>query len=101
MSKQAIRGTLLDKQVHYTLAEVCQVCASESEWVIAMVEEGVLQPSGKNREQWRFPGSSLHVAMRAHRLQNDFGLNPCGVALVLELLEEIETLRSRLRVTGT
>ena len=34
--------------------------------------------------------------MRAHRLQRDLGLNLAGVALALELLDEIEALRSRI-----
>jgi len=33
----------------------------------------------------------------AFRLQHDLGINLAGVALVLDLLEEIEQLRSRLR----
>jgi chaperone modulatory protein CbpM len=49
---------------------------------------------------WRFPGSSLHTAMKARRLQQDLDLNISGVALVIDLLEEIESLRKRLDMLG-
>jgi chaperone modulatory protein CbpM len=64
---------------------------------VQLVELGVLQPAGTNRRNWRFPGDSLHVALKARRLQQDLDLNLSGVALVLELLEEVELLRSRLQ----
>ena len=89
--------TVLDRSVRYSLTEVCRVCGSDKEWVIELVEEGILQPAGESRDQWRFTGGSLHKAMRARRLQRDLDLNLAGVALTLELLDEIEALRSRLR----
>ena len=96
MKERTITGVLLDEQVFYSLREVCHVCGSQSEWVVELVEQGILQPTGAAREDWRFPGNSLHTAMRAHRLQRDLGLNLAGVALALELLDEIEALRSRI-----
>ena len=44
---------------------------------------------------WRFSGSALRRAATAQRLTRDLGLNAAGVALALDLLEEIETLRIR------
>lgn len=96
MIRKTVKGILLDEQVHYSLKDICRICESQTEWVIELVEYGVLQPSGKSRHQWQFSGSSLHTAMRARRLQQDLGLNFSGIALVLELLDEVETLRSRL-----
>ena len=96
MPRRTVTGTLLDEQVYYSLQDVCQVCESRTEWVVELVEQGVLQPLGDNRRQWQFPGSSLHTAMKARRLQRDLDLNLAGVALALELLEEIESLRARL-----
>ena len=60
------------------------------------MDQGILQPTGARRDDWQFPGNSLHTAMRAHRLQRDLGLNLEGVALALELIDEIEALRSRI-----
>ena len=96
MTRQALTGILLDDQVFYSLKDVCHVCECQTEWVVALVEQGVLHPSGGGRQAWQFPGSSLHMAMKARRLQQDLNLNLSAVALVLDLLEEIESLRARL-----
>jgi chaperone modulatory protein CbpM len=96
MTKKILSGTLLDEQVHLSLTEFCQACSSRTEWVIELVEEGILEPSGEESSRWSFPGNSLSKAQRARRLQHDLEINLAGVALVLELLDEIEALRSRL-----
>ena len=96
MTKRVATGILLDERVYYSLREVCQVCDSRTEWVVELVELGILEPTGASRSEWQFPGDSLHTAMRAQRLQRDLGINLPGVALALELLEEIENLRTRL-----
>lgn len=96
MTMQVISGIVLDEHVVYSLEEICDVCAIRSEWVVELVELGVLQPRGTRRRDWRFAGDNLHTAMKARRLQRDFDLSLTGVALVLELLEEIESLRCQL-----
>jgi chaperone modulatory protein CbpM len=97
MTKKIISGTLLDDQVYLSLTEISDACSTRTEWVVELVEEGILEPSGEERSHWQFSGSSLSRAVRARRLQHDLEINLAGVALVLDLMEEIETLRSRLR----
>lgn len=80
-----------------TLRDLSRACAMHAEWVIELVEEGVLDPTGRDLTNWRFPAASLRRARIASRLQSDLGINLAGVALALDLLEEIETLRKRLR----
>ena len=41
--------------------------------------------------------AELRRVRRAQRLQRDLGVNTPGIALALELLEEVESLRARLR----
>jgi chaperone modulatory protein CbpM len=96
MTKKILSGTLLDEQVHFSLTEFCQACSSGAEWVIELVEEGILEPSGAESSRWSFPGDSLSKAQMARRLQHDLEINLAGVALVLDLLDEIEVLRSRI-----
>ena len=57
----------------------------------------MLQPSGESPEQWRFSGRSLSRVRVAARLRRDLEINPPGVALALDLLDEIEQLEARLR----
>jgi chaperone modulatory protein CbpM len=92
-----LTGQNLDEEETLTLVDLCRACAMHAEWVIELVEEGVLEPAGLGRTNWRFSGTSMRRARMAVRLQRDLGINLAGVALVLDLLDEIETLRKRLR----
>ena len=62
-----------------------------------LVEEGVIEPRGPGRPQWRFAATTVVRVEKARRLQNDLGVNLPGVALALQLLDRIDALESRLR----
>ena len=64
-----------------------------------MVEQGVLEPSGKRGHHWCFPANSIRRTRIAARLQRDLGVNLAGVALALDLLERVDELQARLRAT--
>ena len=93
-------AVLVEEEVQFTLVELSRACGAESEQLVALVEEGVLTPIGDERRDWRFADTSLRRARAAVRLTRDLELNAAGVALVLDLLDEIEALRSRLRRLG-
>ena len=93
-------GLVLDKEVSLTLEDVCRACAVETTFIIALVEEGVLEPIGSDYKEWRFPAASLQRARAAMRLQRDLSINLTGIALALELMDEIERLRARLNRFG-
>jgi chaperone modulatory protein CbpM len=92
-----LNGLVLDETVTLTLEELSLACAVRVEHIIALVEEGILEPTGHDRHEWCFTGSSLGRARIAMRLQRDLDINLAGVALALDLMEELETLRTRLR----
>lgn len=97
-SEQETRfGVVLDESVEFSLSEVCNTCHVHAEAVIQLVEVGVLEPSGRDPAQWRFPGQALRRIERALNLQRDLDINPAGVALVLDLLDQIDRLHDRLR----
>jgi chaperone modulatory protein CbpM len=87
-----ISAVLLDDSVEFSLTEVCVACRVSEELVVEIVAEGIVEPSGNDRAQWRFTGIARR-AWRALRLQHDFGINLAGAALALDLLEELERLR--------
>lgn len=91
-----IVGILVEEHAELTLHEVSGACAVEVESILALIDEGVLSPVGGEVPQWRFSGAQLRRATTALRLQRDLGINPAGVALALELLDEIGRLRVRL-----
>ncbi len=96
MKQQILNGMLLDETIELSLGELCAACNRHAEWVIELVEEGILEPVSSEGGQWRFTGTSLQRAQTALRLQNDLGINLAGVALVLDLLDEIRTLEAKL-----
>lgn len=101
MQEIILNGILLDEETELSLNELCCAVSSSAEWIIELVEEGVLEPVEAKmfrlqQTQWRFSVNSLQRAHTAISLQRDLGINIAGVALALDLLEEIEKLESRL-----
>ena len=94
MNTKVLSGIVLDEETVLSLGDLCNACSRHAEWVVELVDEGILQPAGRNQEQWRFSGSSLQRARTAMRLQQDLQINLAGVALALDLLDEIESLRA-------
>jgi chaperone modulatory protein CbpM len=90
-------SSIVEQQVRFTLVQLSQACSSSTVRLVALVEEGVLEPSGTAPGDWLFDGGSLRRARLALRLERDLELNEAGVALALELLDEISELRARLR----
>ena len=87
---------LLDENSQLTLRELCIACALTAEQVMALMEEGVIEPHVAT-EPMIFSGVCVRRVRRVVRLERDLGVNHAGAALALELLEEIEQLRARIR----
>ncbi len=87
---------LLDEDLVFSLNDLAQRGAVHVEVIIELVEEGVLEPEGKAPEQWRFRGPDLVRLHRAINLQRDLELNLPGIALAIELLDELDELRAKL-----
>jgi chaperone modulatory protein CbpM len=92
-----LTGEVLEDEVELTLGELSRACQVSAERVLELVDEGILEPRGRDPARWRFHGVSVRRARCAIRLQRDLGVNPAGAALALDLLEELERLRVRLR----
>jgi chaperone modulatory protein CbpM len=92
-----IEGVVLDEELTVTFAELEQLCGSSTETLERLIDEGVLHPRGSGHEGWCFSGHEIGRARRALRLQRDLELDYAGVALALELLDQIDVLRARLR----
>jgi chaperone modulatory protein CbpM len=96
MKQKVLTGVLLDEKIELSLIELSQACSSSTEWVVELVEEGVLEPTRHEQAHWRFSGTSLQRAHTARRLQHDLEIDLAGVALALDLMDEIDALRERL-----
>ena len=94
----ALSGTILTEESELTLGQFCQACSIRTELVIEMVEEGILEPTGEDREHWHFRAGSIRRAGTAQSLRRALDVNMAGAALAIELLDRIETLRHKIRV---
>lgn len=100
MKKQTVSlltGEVLEDEVELTLGELCRVCQVPAEQVFELVEEGILEPLGRDPQGWRFRGISVRRVRCTLRLERDLGVNAAGAALALDLLDELEALRARMR----
>ena len=92
-----VSGYILEEESALTLAELCWTCQAPAETMIRLIDHGVITPfEGSTSRQWRFHRSSLIRADKALRLKRDLGINLAGTALALELLDEIDQLRTQM-----
>lgn len=95
-----LQGQVVEEEIHLTLTEFCQACGAAEEYVTDWVLEGILEPAGQRPQDWQFSGLSLRRAHQALRLARDLEINAAGVALVMDLLDEIENLKAQLKRRG-
>jgi chaperone modulatory protein CbpM len=95
-SAPVVRAELVDTATLCTFAELCLACNVDANWIIELVEHGVIEPVGQVSADWRFTSLSIVRIAKAKRLERDLNLNPPGLAVVLDLLDEIDDLRAQL-----
>ncbi|MEQ7920586.1 chaperone modulator CbpM [Xanthomonas sp. WHRI 1810A] len=84
--------------VELDMKEFCQVVDMPAAYVIKIVEHGILEPQGKKPDEWLFDTYSLSVAKRAAKLHHELALEWDGVALALDLLDELDHVRAENRM---
>ena len=95
---QALLGAIFEESAVLTVMDLSRMCAVDEQHIVEFVEEGVLNVVEMNTAEWHFTGAALRRARLALRLERDLELNLAGVALALELIEELQRLRRELQV---
>ena len=80
--------------VQLDMQTLCREADLPAAYVIEIVEHGILEPQGRQPKDWRFTDYELTLAKRAAKLRHDLELEWEGVALALDLLEEVQQLRA-------
>lgn len=93
---RAIPGTIFDESAILSIQDLSRMCSVDERHIVEFVEEGVLSVVTVSSE-WRFTGEALRRARLALRLERDLELNLAGVALAVELIEELAQLRRELK----
>lgn len=84
---------VLDATTLISLEELSRASGADEAWVMEMISHGVISPDASGT---RYAALSITRIRKARRLEQDFELNAPGVALALDLLDEIDRLRARL-----
>jgi chaperone modulatory protein CbpM len=83
-----------------TLEEICAACALEREWIVVRVREGLIPATGLTDAEWRFTTSAVARVRRMREIERTYDAAPELAALVADMLEQMDELRSRLRRAG-
>jgi chaperone modulatory protein CbpM len=86
---------ILDEAEQLTREELARLCRVDMTWIDEMIAHGVIAPV--QQRTMHFSAVTITIIRKARRLEQDFALNVPGVALALDLLEEIERLRAEVK----
>ena len=94
-----------EDEASLTLEELCSVCALERDWLVVRVREGLIPASGASDPRvshtaWRFTTTTLARVRRMREIERTYDAAPELAALVADMLEELDTLRARIRRSG-
>jgi chaperone modulatory protein CbpM len=92
-------GVCLGEQAWLELDEFARACGVDADFVLRLVDEDLVRPPVE-APRWLFGGDELARVRRIRRLQRDFEANLQSVAVMLDLLDEIERLRAALQRAG-
>ncbi|MBA2709571.1 MAG: MerR family transcriptional regulator [Tatlockia sp.] len=81
---------------YLSLTEVSSSFGVSSETVLAIIDEGIITIQKDDKNQLCFTNEAMRDIRTVLRLTKDLGVNLAGAGLALELLEEINNLRSKL-----
>ncbi len=98
---QVVSSSVMEDITELTLDDLCRACSAQANIIIDLVREGVIEGVEVVHrlppEHWRFTGLHLHRAKVAMRLHRDLGVNFAGAALALQLMDELQTLKEKMR----
>ncbi len=87
---------IVEESIELDLEQVSSSLGCDVDLIVTLVHEGALEVQGNVPAQWRFHGAALQRARRAVRLVRDLDINPPGVALALDLLDQVRQLEAQL-----
>jgi chaperone modulatory protein CbpM len=91
-----IECLIVEEQVEFTLLELCRVSGASKNQISEWIEQGAIEPKRADEVDGPyFDGTSLRRARKARHLAQDLEINAAGIALALDLLDEIEALRAQ------
>lgn len=98
MAGKDITVLSIEAQSELSLDELCEACHVTHEFIHELIEYGAIEPKGISIEVWRFNPEHMQRIQTVKRLQSDLEVNLPGAALAIDLMDQIEELRSQLEL---
>jgi chaperone modulatory protein CbpM len=95
---KTVVGVLIEDATTFSYTEICHQYQIPEEFLIEMIEYGVFPVTSFQKEHIALDAKSLKRLESAFRLHRDLDINVPGVALAVELLEEVEKMRCELDI---
>ncbi len=86
---------LVEADVWLSLNELCERCGLKQTLVVELVELGLVTPETVTAERWQFQLSVVPTLHQAVRLRRELDLDWQGVAVAMDLLEQLQALRQQ------
>lgn len=94
-----LEAEIVDEQYIFDLHHFAQACGQSPEWVLQLLEYEIL-PARTDTRIHQFFGEELTRARRAYRLQRDFEASLSAVAMMLDLIDEVQQLRNQVKYSS-
>lgn len=91
-----IEAQIIDEQVSFDLEHFSQACGQSPEWILQLLEYDIL-PNRPEERIHQFFVDDVTRARRAYRLQRDFNASLTAVAMMLDLIDEVQQLRRQVK----
>lgn len=90
------QAEIIDERVSFDLEHFAEACGQSPEWVLQLLEYDIL-PSRPEERIHQFFGEDVSRARQAYRLQCDFNASFSAVAMMLDLIDELQNLRKEVK----
>lgn len=94
-----LEAEIVDEHYIFDLDHFAQACGQSPEWVLQLLEYEIL-PARTETSIYQFFGEELTRARRAYRLQRDFEASLSAVAMMLDLIDEVQQLRNQVKYSS-
>ena len=80
----------------FDLKSFAEMCGQSPEWVLQLLEYDILMRRAEHRIH-QFSNEDVSRAQQAYRLQRDFNASFSAVAMMLDLIDEVQQLRKQVK----
>jgi chaperone modulatory protein CbpM len=81
-----------------TFTELCEICSSSPDFIQDLIAYEIIHPQGQALDDWNFTLQHLARVKIATRLARHLEMNVPSIAVVMDLLDELDSLRDQMAI---